>query len=138
MGRAYRLSGAIVAETDGDYYLVGNTKEPCDFPAHGFETPAEIDAKKRPFVRLGQSGDVALDGVYLEVDREDEDLARWLAASFVIERTGSVSERLWRLVVCFGDPDADVPEEGAVDARWLGNTPEGIWKIVREAVLRCS
>ena len=48
-----------------------------------------------------------------------------------------MSDRLWRLVATHGDPDADPPSEGAVDARWLGATPLGVWKVVRDAVLRC-
>ncbi len=137
MGRAYRLAGAIVAETGAEHYLVGNTKEPCDFRAYGFEPPVEVDAKKRVFVRLARTGAAKLDGTFLEIDREGEDLARTLAERFVIERNGSVSERLWRMVVCAGDPDADPPADPAVDARWLGAMPAGIWKVVRDSVLRC-
>jgi hypothetical protein len=136
MGRAYRLAGAIVAETRGEYFLVGNTKEPCDFPAHGFELPVEIDAMKRPFLRLSRAGDVRLAGAFLELDQEGERLAGALADRFVIDRTGSVSERLWRLVVGSGDPDAETPS-GAVDARWLGAMPPAVWKVVRDSVLRC-
>jgi len=136
MGRAYRLAGAIVAETHEEHYLVGNTKQPCDFLAHGFEPPAQVDATTRPFARLARAGHVKLGGTFLELDREGEDLARTLADRFLIERNGSVSERLWRLVVGLGDPDANPPDAG-VDARWLGATPCGIWKVVRDAVLRC-
>lgn len=136
MARAYRLAGAIVAETRGEHYLVGNTKEPCDFCSFGFEPPVEIDAKKRPFLRLARASDVSLGGAFLELDLEGEALARALADRFVIERTGSVSERLWRLVVGSGDPDAEAPT-GAVDARWLGTMPPAIWKIVRDSILRC-
>jgi|HubBroStandDraft_1064217.scaffolds.fasta_scaffold1133281_1 hypothetical protein len=137
MGRAYRLAGAIVAETGDEHYLVGSTKEPCDFRAHGFESPVEIDAKSRPFVRLPRAGEARLAGTFLELDAEGEDLPRTLADRFLIERNGSVSERLWRLVVCLGDADADPPREAAVDARWLGAMPSSIWKLVRDSVLRC-
>jgi hypothetical protein len=131
------LAGAIVAESGGDFFLVGNTKAPCDFAAHGFETPVEIDALTRPFVRLGRSGEPKLPGVYLEIDLEGEVLARALGERFLIERNGSVSDRLWRLVVGQGDPDADLPEVGPVDARWLGAMPQAVWKVVRDTVLRC-
>lgn len=136
MGRAYRLNGAIVAVSKGDYFLVGNTKSPCDLASHGFERPVEIDAMKRPFVRLSRVGDVKLDGAWLEIDRDGDELARTLADRFLIERNGSVSERLWRLVVGRGDPEADA-SEGAIDARWLGAMPSGVWKVVRDTVLRC-
>jgi hypothetical protein len=139
MGRAYRLAGAVVAETgDGAYYLVGNTKQPCDWRALGFETPIEVDASKRTFVRLARAGEVTLAGPFLELGLEGEDLPRALADRFLIERNGSVSERLWRLVVGMGNPDADPPSgDAAVDARWLGAMPTAVWQIVRDTVLRC-
>jgi hypothetical protein len=138
MGHAHRLAGAIVAESAGEFFLVGNTKEPCEFPSHGFEKPVEIDATRRPFVRLACSGEPRLSsGPSLELDLEGEGLARVLADRFVIERNGSVSERLWRLVLGGGDPDAELPKAGLVDARWLGQMPLPIWKIVRETLLRC-
>jgi hypothetical protein len=49
----------------------------------------------------------------------------------VIERNGSVSERLWRLVL--GDAPAEV-----VDLRWLGQMPLQVWQVVRDTVLKCS
>ncbi len=48
MARVGRLAGAILAETGGEFFLVGNTKEPCDFEAAGFEAPGEIDAARTP------------------------------------------------------------------------------------------
>ena len=48
------------------------------------------------------------------------------------ERTGLVSERLWRLVTDGNDGVAPVP------ARWLGEAPDAVWDIVRDALLRCS
>lgn len=137
MGTAHRLAGAIVAASAGDHYLVGNTKQPCDFAAHGFEAPVEIDAMKRPFVRLARAGAVTLPGPFLELGLEGEDLARLLADRLLIERNGSVSERLWSLVAGGGDPDAGRPSEGPVDARWFGAMPVKIWRIVRDTVLRC-
>jgi hypothetical protein len=138
MGRAYRLAGAILAESRGEFFLVGNTKEPCDFPAHGFETPVEIDAMKRPFVRLARAGEPKPSGgPWLELDTDCEAFARVLAERFLIERNGSVSDRLWRLVLGGGDPDAELPKGGSVDARWLGQMPQPVWNIVRETVLRC-
>lgn len=147
MGRAYRLAGAIVAETSGEHYLVGQTKQPCDYRAHGFEAPPEPpggEASTRPFARLSPAreregaGDAKLGGTCLEIDCEGEDLARMLADRFLIARNGSVSERLWRLVVGGGDPDAELPSDAVVDARWLGAMPSAIWAVVRDTVLRCT
>jgi hypothetical protein len=138
MARVGRLAGALLAETRGSHWLVGDTKEPCDWARAGFEKPIEMPDAERPFVRLSRSGDVDLGATWLAVDLEGEELARALAQRFVIERNGSVSERLWRLVTRGGnlDPDADAPE-GEVDARWLGAMPAAVWQVVRDSVLRC-
>jgi hypothetical protein len=133
------LSGAILAETGGDYFLVGNLKRPCDFAAAGFERPAqEIDALARPYVRLGRSGALAVPGPWLELTLEGEPLLRVLAERLLIERNGSVSDRLWRLILS-ADPDADPPPpEAVIEARWLGEVPAHLWRMVRETVLKCT
>lgn len=137
MARVGRLAGAILAESEGQYWLVGNTKTPCDWAKAGFETPVAIDALGRPFFRLARTGEVTLAAPWLELDVEGEPLAAMLAERFLIERNGSVSDRLWRLVLQRGDPDAETGPDHALDARWLGHVPAGIWKIVRDSVLRC-
>jgi hypothetical protein len=161
MARVGRLAGAILAETGGDYYLVGNPKQPCDWRAAGFEPPIEIDAvdavdardaRVRPVVRLARCGAPALAAPVLELDVEGEPLTRLLVDAFVIARTGSVSERLWRLVIgqsadasdaddaaARGADHADDPHRPAViAARWLGEMPPAVWRIVRDTVLRCT
>jgi hypothetical protein len=137
MARVGRLAGAILAETNGEFYLVGNTKAPCDWRAAGFEPPVKVDATERPFIHLSRCGDASLGAPCLTLDIEGEELARTLATRFVIERNGSVSDRLWRLVLHRGDPDADTEPEREVDARWLGMIPAPVWQIVRDSVLRC-
>jgi hypothetical protein len=73
----------------------------------------------------------------LTVDVEGEALARLLVDRFVIERNGSVSDRLWRLVT---DPTREnrAVLDGSIDARWLGEIPTEIWHMVRETVLKCT
>jgi hypothetical protein len=137
MARVGRLAGALLAETEGRYFLVGNTKEPCDFAALGVSPPGEIDALKRPFVLLGASRSIALGATCLVMGLEGEALAQRLAACFVIRRTGSVSERLWRLVTGTDEGD-DEPRAGVIDAHWLGQMPLAVWRVVEDAVLRCS
>jgi hypothetical protein len=136
MARVARLAGAIVAETDGAFYLIGHPKVPCDWAAGGIEPPGAIDARVTPFLRLRASS-VELAAPRLVLSTEGEALAQLLARRLLIARTGSVSERLWRL--CVGESDelaAQIPAE--VDARWLTGVPDAIWDVVREAVLRCS
>jgi hypothetical protein len=137
MARVGRLAGALLAETGGQYYLVGNTKEPCDFRALGIEPPAEIDALKHAFLPLRAAQAVPLGKTSLALELEGEALAERLAACFVIRRTGSVSERLWRLVAGAAEGD-DEPPAGVVDARWLGEMPLSVWRVVQDTVLRCS
>jgi hypothetical protein len=140
MARVGRLAGAILAETGGDYYLVGNPKQPCDWRAAGFMPPGEIDARVRPYVGLARCGAPGVAAPVLALEVEGEALAGLLADAFVIARTGSVSERLWRLVIGERDeldgPPAAPPE--VVPARWLGELPPAIWQIVRDTVLRCT
>ena len=137
MARVGRLAGALLVETEGRYFLVGNTKEPCDFRALGIEPPAEIDALKRPFLPLRAGGAISLGATSLTIELEGEAVAQRLAACFVIPRTGSVSERLWRLVTGADEPD-DEPPTGVVEARWLGEMPLSVWRVVQDTVLRCS
>jgi hypothetical protein len=136
MARVGRLAGAILAETGGEFFLVGNTKEPCDFEAAGFESPGEIDALERRYIRLAPRRAVELAAPYLRLELEGEALAALLAERLLIERNASVSDRLWQLLI---DPSGqeELPEDEAVDARWLAEIPAPIWGIVRDTVLRC-
>jgi hypothetical protein len=136
MARVGRLAGALLAQTGGAFYLVGNPKVPCAFPACGFEPPPEIDARVRPFIRLSPVRAIELVPPLLALDVEGDALPHLLAAAFVIERTGSVSERLWRLVTGQLEDEGPIPD--VVPARWLGELPQAIWMIVRDTVLRCS
>ena len=140
MARVSRLAGAIVAATivDGSeaYFLVGDTKAPCDWTAAGFIRPADRSAAVERYVRLVKAGGVTPDPTHLELAVEGEALARLLADRLLIARNGSVSERLWRLVT--GEDEEDEARLGAIDARWLGEIPKAAWDIVRDAVLRCT
>jgi hypothetical protein len=131
MARVYRLAGALLAETGGSHYLVGNPKRPCRWSDVGFVDPGLIDATARPYVALTPSGAPRLQGPHLVVRLEGEALAQAVASRLLISRNGSVSERLWTLVV--GDDDAR--EE--IPAQWLLDMPESVWDVVRDAVLRC-
>jgi hypothetical protein len=137
MASVGRIAGALLAETGGDFYLVGNTRTPCDWAAAGFEPPVAIDAVARPYLRLARAGQPSLGTPRLSLDVEGEALARRLAELFLIPRTGSVSERLWRLVTGQRDED-DAPVPDVIEARWLGEVPPRVWEIVRDTVLRCT
>ena len=135
IARIGRLAGAILAECDGSYFLIGNTKEPCDWEQSGFKAPAEIDAKKTPALALKVlSSDISLGPTHLVVhlspEQQAEDVARIFADRFVITRNGSVSDRLWNVVV--GET-----VEAEVEATWLLNMPDHVWQIVRDTVLKC-
>lgn len=138
MARVGRLAGALLAETEGNYFLVGNTKEPCDWKSAGFEPPA-VDPSAARYVKLVPLRAITLSSPHLVIGLEGEALAQSLAQRFLVERNGSVSDRLWRLVVNGGVPEEDAPPVAgpAIDAKWLGEMPGPIWKIIRDTVLRC-
>ena len=131
MARVGRLAGAILAQSNGEFWLVGDLKEPCDFPAAGFETPAQIPGRELPFVRLSPLRETQVTGPLLLVPGEGEELAALLHRRFIIARNGSVANRLWRLA-------SGGAEEGEVDCRWLAEMPDAVWEAVRETVLKCS
>lgn len=135
MARLTRLGGALLLESEGLFYLIGETKEPCDFPAAGFEAPAEREpggATVRPLRGEAQarSGEPAL-----LLPLEGEGCAALVARRLLIERNASVSERLWRLSFGLSEPDEE--PQGEIDAAWLVQLPEGVWRAVRDSVLRC-
>jgi hypothetical protein len=137
MARIARLAGAILVETQGRYFLVGNPKGPCDLPAAGFApTSGPIDAMVRPWIELEPRGPVRLAAPVLDYGLDGTAAVVRIAEQLLIPRNASVSDRLWRLVVGITDDEDDVPE--LVDATWLATAPERVWSIVRDAVLRCS
>ncbi len=137
MARVGRLAGALLTETQGRFYLVGNTKVPCDWAEAGFEPPGDIDALARPFIRLTPRRHVDIATPYLLLAVEGDALPRLLVDRFLIQRTGSISERLWQLVRGQRDEDSD-PVADVTPAQWLGEIPQPIWQIVRDTVLRCT
>jgi hypothetical protein len=133
-----RLAGALLLESDGAFFLIGNLKRPCDFV--GFVPPGPIDALARPYIRLERdpARDFVPSGPQLVLpDGDGEALARAVAARLLIERNGAVSDRLWRLILT-DDPEAELPEEGTFATPWLTEIPLHLWQIIREAVLKCS
>jgi hypothetical protein len=141
MARIGRLAGAILVESEGRYFLVGNPKEPLDLPAAGFSPPAEpVDAMARPWIELEARRPIALAAPILEVPLEGTAVAARIAQQLVIPRNGSVSDRLWRLIIGItgdlGDDEDEVP--AVTDAAWLATVPDRVWSIVSGSVLRCS
>ena len=137
--RVTRLAGALLVETDvsGEraWFLVGDTKTPCDFSAAGFERPAERDVRLVPYVRLVPAGSPGVGaGASVILTTAGNDAARLVAERLLVPRNGSVSERLWRLL--WGTDD-DEPH-GELDARWFCEMPERIWNVVQGAVLKCT
>lgn len=107
MARVGRAAGAIIAEHDGKYFVIGNLKEPAAWDPGEFQKWREIDA------------------IEFETAFEIECDPERLHALFVIDRNNSVSERLWTLVIDNGP------------GRWLAEIPVPVWAIVRDNVLRC-
>lgn len=137
--RVTRLAGALLLESSGLYFLIGNTKEPCDWTEAGFETPKTIDAVSQPFIPLVPRGEVQVDGLSLLIEasaQEGERLAQILATRFLIRRNGSVSERLWRIVTGKNEELGTQPAQ-ETEAGWLIAMPDRIWNMIRDAALKC-
>ena len=142
MNRVARLGGALLLDSDGSHFLVGDLKRPCDFAAAGFVPPGPIDALARPFIPLVRSeAPRVVAGPWLDLGDHTggEILAQILAQRLVITRNASVSDRLWRLILS-PDPEADEipPESAVIDARWLAEMPGPLWQIVRDTILKCT
>ena len=136
--RAARLAGAILVECADQYFLVGNTKEPCDWPASGFNKPPEPVAGQIPVLAMESVQQVRLAGSSLIFEwngNAPESCAHVLAKRLLIQRNGSVSERLWRLVT--GESDESIASVAETEATWLVQMPEAVWNIIRENVLKC-
>jgi len=132
VSKVTRLGGAILAETSGEYYLVGELKEPCDFEEQGFEKPPESDPDHPvKFRKLKNVREITIDSEYLEMETQGEALVDLLFKRFVIQRNHSVSERLWRVAA------VQKKANGVIDARWLEQMPDEVWEIVRESILKC-
>lgn len=142
-----RLSGAILVQDGARFFLVGDTKEPLRFSDFGFSDPKDRDPAREPVVELSgehsgehslslasQTSKLAVQSEPLMVSEDDgPTVAALLGRALVIRRNGSVSERLWSLVM-----ESSPPKAGKADIQWLSQTPEPIWEIVRDTVLRCS
>lgn len=135
MAEVTRLKGAILAKTEDRYFLVGNTKEPINYPEVGFHTPEDWQAPETPFVPLEPNGSaIVKEGGVMNMALEGQDLPEKLVKIFMIRRNGSISERLWSLIL---ESQEDPTDDAAIPADWLAQTPEDIWDIVRDSVLRC-
>ncbi len=134
MARVGRLAGALLAETQGEYFLVGDLKEPCEFEKEGFQSPGERNPLEQPYVKLTALRPVELRPPFLQMEVEGQALAQLLTERLVIARNGSVSERIWRMLV----QSANGSGAGGVSARWLAEIPLSVWQIVKDNVLKCS
>lgn len=137
MARVARLAGALLLQTGDDYFLIGQTKEPCAFGQHGFAAPTEIAPALDSYCRLTPIGPIRLTLPQLLLDLDGEAAARLLAQRLLIQRNASVSERLWSLLTQADDPLEPNTRE-VIPSQWLAAIPGPIWEIVRETVLRCS
>ncbi len=127
-----RLAGALIAHTGDHFFLVGNPKVPCVFEQVGFLDPGPIDAMKCFFLELHALGVVEIETPRITLTIEGSPLLSLLAKRFLIERNGSVSDRLWNLVI-----ESAAEGDNPADVQWLGEIPDRVWNIVRDEVLRC-
>ena len=140
MARVGRLAGGLLLETklggQPAWFLVGDTKVPCDWLAAGFGPPPERDVVRDRFIQLEVRGAPALTGTTLSVELEGVDAARAIGERLTVNRNGSVSERLWALIL--GEDEIEEPTARTLPSAWLCDVPTAVWDVVREAVLKCT
>jgi hypothetical protein len=134
MAQIARLAGALLAHSQGKYYLIGDTNRPCDFADSGFEAPSGRDAMKHPIIELKAVAPVPLEPTVLSVSLEGSALLQLLVERMLVERDASVSEPLWSLITGESDETPDMP--GELEAEWFVQMPKRVWDAVREGVLR--
>jgi hypothetical protein len=123
MAQIARLAGALLAHSQGRYYLIGNTAR-----------SQAIDAIERPYIELKAVSPVPLEPTVISVNLEGSALLQLLAERMLIARDGSVSDRLWSLIIGESEQTPDVP--GELEADWFVHMPKRVWDAVRDAVLR--
>jgi precorrin-3B C17-methyltransferase len=137
-----RLAGAIlfktVSNSKAEYILIGDLKSPCSFEEFGFKNPGEIRPDLNHFIQLEVTHPDRVNRIPFKilVDLEGEKGAEEIYQRLVIYRNHSVSERLLNLL---SEECGNITqnEQTFIDARWLGTVPLGVWRIVRDQVLRC-
>jgi hypothetical protein len=133
MAQIARLAGALLAHTDGRYYLIGDTTADCDFADVGFQAPsAPIDARKRLYIELKAVAPVPLEPTVISVSVEGSALVQLLVER-MLDAGGAVSDELWSLIVGESEDTPDVP--GELEAEWFVQMPKRVWDVVREGVL---
>jgi hypothetical protein len=140
MARVGRLAGGLLLETRlgsrAAWFLVGDTKVPCDWPAAGFAPPPERDVIRERFIQLEVRGAPSLTGTTLSVALDGVEAARVVGERLTVNRNGSVSERLWGLIL--GEDEVEQPTGRVIPCGWLCEMPTAVWDAVREAVLKCT
>jgi hypothetical protein len=140
MARVGRLAGGLLLETklagSPAWFLVGDTKIPCDWLAAGFIPPRERDVIRERFVQLEVQGAPALTGTTLSIALDGLEAARAIGERLTVSRNGSVSERLWGLIL--GEDEVEEATGRTIACAWLCEMPTAVWDVVRDAVLKCS
>jgi hypothetical protein len=104
--------------------------------AAGFAAPWERDVIRERFVQLEVQGTPSLTGTTLSIALEGVDAARAIGERLTVNRNGSVSERLWGLII--GEDEVEEPTGQIVPCAWLCEMPTAVWDVVRDAVLKCT
>lgn len=132
MTKLGRLHGAILIEIDNQYFLVGDLKEPADFEAAGFADPGEILPLQNHFIALSVNGKIKISEHEFTCKQSGDEFLEKAFHRFVIKRNGSVSNRLWNLLLNTQGRNVTVS-----DISWLFEMPDSVWEIVQDQILRC-
>lgn len=137
LGWIARLAGGIVFRSGTRYFLVGDLKEPCSFEEFGFQQPKREGTADRQWVELHQlepPREIRLD-FNIAIGLVGESGAQEVYRRFAIYRNSSISERLMNLV---NEVSPRGRDGSVIDASWLSDTPQAVWDMVRDTVLKCS
>lgn len=137
MIRFGRLAGAILLDYNSDFFLIGHTKEPCDFAQHGFEAIDSDRDQEAKIEKLSRKEGTELSWdedsiIFTVADASCEEVLTKLSDIFLIRRNNMVSERIWGLFA--EELPTDTKQHSG---QWMMESPAVIWDIVRDSVLRC-
>ena len=88
------------------------------------------------FIQLDVQGAPTLTGTTLSLGLEGVEAAQAIGERLTVDRNGSVSERLWGLIL--GEDEVEQASGRAIPCAWLCEMPKSVWDVVREAVLKCT
>ena len=132
-----RCAGTLLVEIEDKFYIIGETKEPFDFTSMGLSNPQALgESPIRLLEQIDTTNPWETASCHYIIHQTDQPFQEYLdrlSEIFIIRRNSMISERIWELVARIEEP---IPED-FWPAGWLFDSPEMVWDIVRDTMLRC-